>query len=47
MAINSFMRAALKALSYPELLDKKNGYRLQRTVVNAAHPHVLRPSYKI
>ena len=47
MAINQFMRAALKALSYPELLDKKNGYRLQRTVVNAAHPHVFRPFYKI
>ncbi len=47
MAINQFMRATLKALSYPELLDKKNGYRLQRKMVNAAHPHVLRPFYKI
>ena len=47
MAINRFMRATLKALSYPEILDKKNGYRLQRTMVNAAHPHVLRPFYKI
>lgn len=47
MAINQFMRATLKALSYPELLDKKNGYRLQRTVVNAAHPHLIRPFYKI
>ena len=41
------MRATLKALSYPEILDKKNGYRLQRAAVNAAHPHVLRPFYKI
>ena len=47
MAINRFMRATLKALSYPEILDKKNGYRLQRAAVNAAHPHVLRPFYKI
>lgn len=47
MAINPFMRAALKALSYPEILDKKNGYRLQRAAVNASHPHVLRPFYKI
>ena len=47
MAINQFMKAALKALSYPELLGKKNGYILQRTVVNAAHPHVFRPFYKI
>jgi acetyl esterase len=47
MAINRFMRATLKALSYPEILDKKNGYRLQRTMVNASHPHVLRPFYKI
>lgn len=47
MAINQFMRATLKALSYPELLDKKNGYKIQRTFVNASHPHVLRPFYKI
>lgn len=47
MAINPFVRAALKALSYPEILDKKNGYRLQRTAVNASHAHVLRPFYKI
>ena len=47
MAINQFMRATLKALSYPELLDKKNGYKIQQTFVNASHPHVLRPFYKI
>ena len=47
MAINQFMRATLKALSYPELLDKKNGYRLQRKILNAAHPHMLRPFYMI
>lgn len=43
MAINPFMRAALKALSYPEILDKKNGYRLQRAAVNASPPACAAP----
>lgn len=44
--INGFMRAALKALSYPDLDTKKN-YKTERKMVNAAHHHVLRPFYKI
>lgn len=45
MAINPVMRAALKALSYPDLNIKKN-YRLVRTFTNAAHVHVMKPFYK-
>lgn len=47
MAINKFMRAALKALSYPELINTKKDYETHRKVINAAHTHVLRPFYKI
>lgn len=47
MAINRFMRAALKALSYPDLLDTKKNYQVQRDLINASHKHVIRPFYKI
>lgn len=47
MAINKFMRAALKALSYPELVNTKKDYKTHRKVITAAHPHVLRPFYRI
>ena len=45
MAINAIMRAALKALSYPDLDIKKN-YKLQRSVDTLAHFHYLKPFYK-
>lgn len=47
MAISKFMRATLKALSYPDLINTKKDYETHRKVINAAHPHVLRPFYKI
>lgn len=46
MAIHPLMRAALKALSAPDL-DLEKNYRTHRRVVDAAHPHVLRPFYRI
>lgn len=46
MAINKFMKAALKALSYPDLQTQKS-YKLQRTVINATHKHYARPLYHI
>lgn len=45
MAINKVMRAALKALSYPDIDVKKN-YKLERQLVNVTHVHVLKPFYK-
>ncbi len=45
MAINGMMKAALKALSYPELDVRKN-YQLVRKMTNAAHVHVFKPFYK-
>lgn len=46
MAISKLMLATLRALSYPDINSKKN-YKAERIIVNAAHPHVLRPFYKI
>lgn len=46
MAINKAMRAALKALSYPDLKTQQS-YPLQRTVINLTHKHLLRPLYSI
>lgn len=46
MAINKFMRMALKALSYPDI-DLKKVYKLQRTVLNVKAPHVTRPFYQL
>ncbi len=40
------MRAALKALSYPDLRTQKS-YRVQRTVINLTHKHYMRPFYHI
>ena len=40
------MRAALKALSYPDLKTKES-YQLQRTVINLTHKHYMRPFYHI
>lgn len=45
MAINKAMRAALKALSYPDLDIKKN-YKLERQVINITKKHYLKPFYK-
>lgn len=45
MAINKMMKAALKALSYPDINVKKN-YRLVRKFVDATHLHVLKPFYR-
>lgn len=45
MAINSVWKAALKALSYPDI-DVKNNYKIERTVVNATHYPYLRMLYK-
>lgn len=39
------MRAALKALSYPDLDIPKN-YEIERAVINATHVHLLKPFYK-
>ncbi len=39
MAINKFMRAALKALSYPDLNVKSN-YKMERVFNNLAHPSI-------
>lgn len=39
------MRAALKALSYPDLDVKKN-YKLERQVINITKKHYLKPFYK-
>lgn len=47
MAINRFMRAALKAMSYPDLNADEKILDVHRKIINAAHPHVLRPFYKI
>lgn len=46
MAINKFMQATLRALSYPDINSKKN-YKAERLVINATHRHYLRPFYKI
>ena len=45
MAINAIMRAALKALSYPDIDIKKN-YKLVRGFVNATHVHIMKPFYR-
>lgn len=45
MAINKIMRAALKALSYPDI-DIPNNYELERKVINVTHMHLLKPFYK-
>ncbi len=45
MAINKVMRAALKALSYPDI-DVKNNYKLERQVINVSHRQFLKSSYK-
>ncbi|MCI8405947.1 MAG: alpha/beta hydrolase [Oscillospiraceae bacterium] len=45
MAINPVMKAALRALSYPDIDVKKN-YKLVRAMYNAAHVHVLKPFYR-
>lgn len=45
MAINKAMRAALKALSYPDLDIKKN-YKLERQVINIAKHHYFKPFYQ-
>nr|WP_122012999.1 alpha/beta hydrolase [Maliibacterium massiliense] len=45
MAINKVMRAALKALSYPDM-DIKRTYRLQRKVINLTHYHFMKPFYR-
>lgn len=44
MAINKAMRAALKALSYPDL-DIKNHYKLHRGVIRLANPPARKPYY--
>lgn len=45
MAISKAMRAALKALSYPDIDIKKN-YALERVMVNATNYHLSKSSYK-
>ena len=45
MAINKAMRAALKALSYPDIDVKKN-YKIERAVVNVKNFDPLKPFYK-
>lgn len=42
--INKVMRAALKALSYPDI-DIEHNYQLGRKVINATHMHILKPFY--
>ena len=42
MAINKVMRAALKALSYPDI-DLKKTYRVQRTVQNLTSKQIVKP----
>lgn len=44
MAINKAMRAALKALSYPDL-DIKNHYKLHREVINLTNRPARKPYY--
>ncbi len=44
MAINKLMRAALRALSYPDLNTPKS-YKLQRTVLGLTHTHYAHPLY--
>ena len=45
MAINKVVRAALKALSYPDI-DVKRNYSLVRQVINVTHYHYFKPFYK-
>lgn len=45
MAINKFVMAALKALSYPDI-DIKRNYKWGRQVTNVTHYHYLKPFYK-
>ena len=45
MAINIVVKTALKALSYKDIDVKKN-YMLQRSLVNLAHRHYMKPFYK-
>ncbi|WP_420885263.1 alpha/beta hydrolase [Candidatus Soleaferrea massiliensis] len=40
--MNKMMRAALKALSYPDI-DMKKNYRIVRQFVNITHSHILKP----
>lgn len=44
MAINKAMRAALKALSYPDFNETKN-YKLHRQLIHVTTPHYLKPFY--
>ncbi len=44
MAINKAMRAALKALSYPDIDVKKN-YKLERQFINITKKNYLKPFY--
>jgi len=44
MAINPVVRAALKALSYPDISIKKH-YKLQRRLVDVTNLHLLKPLY--
>lgn len=46
MAINKAMRAALKALSYPDLKTQQS-YPLQRTVINITHKSLIKPLYHV
>lgn len=46
MAINKLMKAALKALSYPDINLKKN-YKLERTFMNVKGYHPIKPSYNV
>lgn len=46
MAINSIMKATLKAISGTDL-NTKNTYQLHRTVINFARRRLIRPFYKI
>lgn len=45
MAINKAVRAALKALSYPDL-DMVKNYKAYRQVINLAHKHYMKPFYR-
>ena len=42
MAINKAMRAALKALSYPDIDIKKN-YKVERELVNLTSKRIIKP----
>ena len=46
MPINKKMLTTLRKMIYPEK-DLRETYKLERRMVNLAHPHVLKPIYKI